>query len=94
MIELLGNATVGQMLAKEDFGKRLDSGIPISLHECLYPLLQGYDSVVVDADIELGGTDQKFNVAMGRDLQRHFNQRQQFGLLLPILIGYWMISRL
>ena len=87
VIALLGTATVGQMLAKEDFAKRYGSGTPIALHEFLYPLLQGYDSVAVDADVELGGTDQKFNVAMGRDLQRHFNKRTQFGLLLPILVG-------
>ncbi|MFM7674299.1 MAG: tyrosine--tRNA ligase [Synechococcus sp.] len=87
VIELLGISTVGQMLAKEDFARRYDSGTPISLHEFLYPLLQGYDSVAVQADVELGGTDQKFNVAMGRDLQRHFRQRPQFGLLLPILPG-------
>ncbi len=87
VIELLGISTVGQMLAKEDFGNRYNSGTPISLHEFLYPLLQGYDSVAVKADIELGGTDQKFNVAMGRDLQRHFHQTPQFGLLLPILVG-------
>ena len=87
VIGLLGTATVGQMLAKDDFSKRYGSGTPIALHEFLYPLLQGYDSVAVDADVELGGTDQKFNVAMGRDLQRHFGQRTQFGLLLPILVG-------
>ncbi len=87
VIGLLGTATVGQMLAKEDFGNRYGSGVPIALHEFLYPLLQGYDSVAVQADVELGGTDQKFNVAMGRDLQRHFDQRPQFGLLLPILAG-------
>jgi tyrosyl-tRNA synthetase len=87
VIELLGISTVGQMLAKEDFANRYGSGTPISLHEFLYPLLQGYDSVQVQADVELGGTDQKFNVAMGRDLQRHFGQRPQFGLLLPILPG-------
>ena len=87
VIGLLGTATVGQMLAKDDFAKRYGGGTPIALHEFLYPLLQGYDSVAVDADVELGGTDQKFNVAMGRDLQRHFNQRTQFGLLLPILVG-------
>ena len=87
VIALLGTATVGQMLAKEDFAKRYGSGTPIALHEFLYPLLQGYDSVAVDADVELGGTDQKFNVAMGRDLQRHFSKRTQFGLLLPILVG-------
>ena len=87
VIELLGTSTVGQMLAKEDFANRYGSGTPISLHEFLYPLLQGYDSVQVQADVELGGTDQKFNVAMGRDLQRHFGQRPQFGMLLPILPG-------
>ncbi len=87
VIELLGTSTVGQMLAKEDFSKRYASGTPIALHEFLYPLLQGYDSVAVRSDLELGGTDQKFNVAMGRDLQRHFGQRPQFGLLLPILPG-------
>jgi tyrosyl-tRNA synthetase len=87
VIELLGTCTVGQMLAKEDFANRYGSGAPISLHEFLYPLLQGYDSVRVEADLELGGTDQKFNVAMGRDLQRHFGQRLQFGMLLPILPG-------
>jgi tyrosyl-tRNA synthetase len=87
VIELLGISTVGQMLAKEDFSNRYGSGAPISLHEFLYPLLQGYDSVQVQADLELGGTDQKFNVAMGRDLQRHFGQRPQFGMLLPILPG-------
>jgi tyrosyl-tRNA synthetase len=87
VIDLLGISTVGQMLAKEDFANRYGSGTPISLHEFLYPLLQGYDSVQVQADVELGGTDQKFNVAMGRDLQRHFGQRPQFGMLLPILPG-------
>jgi len=87
IIDLLSKATVGQMLAKEDFSNRYNSGTPISLHEFLYPLLQGYDSVAVKADIEIGGTDQKFNIAMGRDMQRHFGQRPQFGLLLPILVG-------
>ena len=87
VIDLLGTCTVGQMLAKEDFANRYATGTPISLHEFLYPLLQGYDSVQVQADVELGGTDQKFNVAMGRDLQRHFGQRPQFGVLLPILPG-------
>jgi tyrosyl-tRNA synthetase len=87
VIDLLGTSTVGQMLAKEDFANRYGSGTPISLHEFLYPLLQGYDSVAIEADLELGGTDQKFNVAMGRDLQRHHGLRPQFGLLLPILPG-------
>tara|TARA_Y100001968_G_scaffold333507_1_gene396784 strand:- start:5183 stop:6427 length:1245 start_codon:yes stop_codon:yes gene_type:complete len=87
IIDLLSTATVGQMLAKEEFAKRYTSGTAITLHEFLYPLLQGYDSVAVNADVELGGTDQKFNIAIGRDMQRHFGQRPQFGLLLPILVG-------
>ena len=87
IIELMSSSTVGQMLAKEEFNTRYNSKIPISLHEFLYPLLQGYDSVVVNSDIELGGTDQKFNIGIGRDLQRHFNQKPQFGILLPILVG-------
>lgn len=85
--ELLATMTVGQMLAKEGFAERYEKGNPIYLHEFLYPLMQGYDSVAVQADVELGGTDQKFNIAVGRDLQRHFGMRPQFGLLLPILIG-------
>ena len=87
ILELLATMTVGQMLAKEGFSLRYESGNPIYLHEFLYPLMQGYDSVAIDADIELGGTDQKFNLAVGRDLQRHFGKTPQFGLLLPILIG-------
>ncbi|MGK7877525.1 MAG: tyrosine--tRNA ligase [Xenococcaceae cyanobacterium] len=85
--ELLSTMTVGQMLAKEGFAQRYSQEDPIYLHEFLYPLMQGYDSVVVEADVELGGTDQKFNIAVGRDLQRHFGQKPQFGLLLPILLG-------
>ena len=85
--ELLATMTVGQMLAKEGFAERYKQEKPIFLHEFLYPLMQGYDSVAVEADVELGGTDQKFNIAVGRDLQRHFNKTPQFGLLLPILIG-------
>lgn len=87
IIELLATMTVGQMLAKEGFALRYEQGNPIYLHEFLYPLMQGYDSVAVKADVELGGTDQKFNIAVGRDLQRHFGQEPQFGLLMPILIG-------
>lgn len=85
--ELLATMTVGQMLAKEGFAERYNQEKPIFLHEFLYPLMQGYDSVAVDADVELGGTDQKFNIAVGRDLQRHFGKTPQFGLLLPILLG-------
>ncbi|MBD2392516.1 tyrosine--tRNA ligase [Aphanizomenon flos-aquae NRERC-008] len=86
-LELLSTMTVGQMLAKEGFAERYKQESPIFLHEFLYPLMQGYDSVAVKADVELGGTDQKFNIAVGRDLQRHFALKPQFGLLLPILIG-------
>lgn len=85
--ELLATMTVGQMLAKEGFAERFAQEHPIYLHEFLYPLMQGYDSVMVGADVELGGTDQKFNIAVGRDLQRHFGKKPQFGLLLPILLG-------
>ena len=86
-LELLATMTVGQMLAKEGFAERYKQENPIYIHEFLYPLMQGYDSVAVNADVELGGTDQKFNIAVGRDLQRHFGQTPQFGLLVPILIG-------
>ncbi len=87
ILRLLGTMTVGQMLAKEGFSERYHQENPIYLHEFLYPLMQGYDSVAVEADVELGGTDQKFNMAVGRDLQRHFGKKPQFGLLLPILLG-------
>jgi tyrosyl-tRNA synthetase len=87
ILELLSTMTVGQMLAKEGFDDRFNKESPIFLHEFLYPLMQGYDSVAIDADVELGGTDQKFNIAVGRDLQRHFGKKPQFGLLLPILLG-------
>lgn len=87
ILELLSTMTVGQMLAKEGFSERYDKENPIFLHEFLYPLMQGYDSVAVEADVELGGTDQKFNIAVGRDLQKYFAKKPQFGLLLPILIG-------
>jgi tyrosyl-tRNA synthetase len=87
ILELLSTMTVGQMLAKEGFANRYTQETPIFLHEFLYPLMQGYDSVAVQADVEIGGTDQKFNLAVGRDLQKHFGQQPQFGLLMPILLG-------
>ncbi|MCL2935325.1 MAG: tyrosine--tRNA ligase [Trichodesmium sp. MAG_R02] len=87
ILELLATMTVGQMLAKEGFALRYQQENPIYIHEFLYPLMQGYDSVAVDADVELGGTDQKFNIAVGRDLQRYFGKKTQFGLLVPILLG-------
>jgi tyrosyl-tRNA synthetase len=87
ILELLATMTVGQMLAKEGFSERYQQGNPVFLHEFLYPLMQGYDSVAVEADVELGGTDQKFNIAVGRDLQRHFGLKPQFGMLMPLLLG-------
>ncbi|MEO0406196.1 MAG: tyrosine--tRNA ligase [Cyanobacteria bacterium P01_A01_bin.135] len=87
ILGLLATMTVGQMLAKEGFSERYSQESPIYLHEFLYPLMQGYDSVALEADVELGGTDQKFNLAVGRDLQRHFGQSPQFGLLMPLLLG-------
>lgn len=87
IISLLASMTVGQMLAKEDFSERYKQGTPIYLHEFLYPLMQGYDSVTIDADVELGGTEQKFNILVGRDLQTRFNKPGQMGVLLPLLVG-------
>mgnify|MGYP001792939917 CR=1 FL=1 len=87
ILELFATMTVGQMLAKEGFAERYEKGTPVFLHEFFYPLMQGYDSVAVRADVELGGTDQKFNIAVGRDLQRHFGLEPQFGLLMPLLLG-------
>ncbi len=87
IVDLFSTMTVGQMLAKEGFALRYGQESPIFLHEFLYPLMQGYDSFAIQADVEIGGTDQKFNLAVGRDLQRHFGQDPQFGLLMPILLG-------
>ena len=94
ILGLLGTMTVGQMLAKEGFSERYNQEQPIYLHEFLYPLMQGYDSVAVEADVELGGTDQKFNLAVGRDLQRHFGQKPQFGLLVPLLLGFDGVNKM
>lgn len=87
LIQLCYHSTVARMLEREDFEKRYRSGAPIALAEFLYPLLQGYDSVVLKSDIELGGTDQLFNLLMGRTLQKHFGQSPQVVLTLPLLIG-------
>jgi tyrosyl-tRNA synthetase len=87
MIRLAAQATVSQMLEREDFSKRFNAEQPISVHELLYPLAQGYDSVMLKADVELGGTDQKFNLLMGRELQRKDGQPQQIVLMTPILEG-------
>jgi len=87
MIRLAGQYTVARMLERDDFQKRYQSEQPISIHEFLYPLVQGYDSVALQADIELGGTDQKFNLLMGRTLQKTENQQPQVIITLPILEG-------
>jgi len=86
-IRLTARATVAQLLERDDFSIRFASGIPISLHELLYPLVQGYDSVALRADVELGGTDQKFNLLVGRELQRDFGQEPQCILTMPLLEG-------
>jgi tyrosyl-tRNA synthetase len=85
--KLMAQITVAQMLEREDFRNRYEGGQPISLHEFLYPMMQGYDSVMIDADVELGGTDQKFNVLRGRELQRSVGKEPQVGMFLPILLG-------
>ena len=86
-IHLAAKHTVARMLERDDFGKRYASGQPIAIHEFLYPLVQGYDSVAMRADVELGGTDQKFNLLVGRELQKHYGQPPQIVLTMPILEG-------
>lgn len=87
MIQLAGKATVARMLERDDFEKRYQSGQPIAIHEFLYPLVQGYDSVALHADVELGGNDQKFNLLMGRQLQTSHGQLPQLILTMPLLVG-------
>lgn len=87
MIFLSAKYTVARMLERDDFAKRYESGKPISIHEFMYPLLQGYDSVFLSADVELGGTDQKFNLLVGRDLQREYGKRPQTVITMPLLEG-------
>ena len=87
LIKLAATHTVAQMLERDDFSKRYKSSQPIAIHEFIYPLVQGYDSVALKADLELGGTDQKFNLLMGRELQRHFGQPAQCILTMPLLEG-------
>ena len=87
MIQLASRYTVARMMERDDFSKRFKGGIPISVHEFLYPLMQGYDSVALRADIELGGTDQKFNLLVGRELQREMGQEPQCILTMPLLEG-------
>ncbi len=87
LIQLAARHTVARMLERDDFNKRYKTGQPIAIHEFLYPLIQGYDSVALQADIEIGGTDQKFNLLVGRELQKHFGQEQQIVLTMPLLEG-------
>ena len=87
LIRLAATHTVAQMLERDDFSKRYSNNTPIAIHEFIYPLVQGYDSVALKADIELGGTDQKFNLLMGRELQKHFEQPAQCILTMPLLEG-------
>lgn len=87
MIRLAGQHTVARMLERDDFAKRYGAQQSIALHEFLYPLVQGYDSVALEADVELGGTDQKFNLLMGRGLQEHYGQKPQIVLTMPLLEG-------
>ena len=87
LIKLASSHTVARMLERDDFHKRYTSGQPIAIHEFLYPLLQGHDSVAMRADIELGGTDQKFNLLMGRELQKQIGQKPQIVITMPLLVG-------
>lgn len=87
MIRLAANQTVARMLERDDFKKRYAGGQPIAIHEFMYPLLQGYDSVAMETDVELGGTDQKFNLLMGRELQKSSGQKPQVVLMMPLLVG-------
>lgn len=87
LIRLAATHTVARMLERDDFGKRYKSNQPIAIHEFIYPLVQGYDSVALKADMELGGTDQKFNLLMGRELQKHYGQPVQCVLTMPLLVG-------
>ncbi|MDH7554655.1 MAG: tyrosine--tRNA ligase, partial [Spirochaetota bacterium] len=87
VLDLASRYNVARMLERDDFAKRYKDGVPISILEFLYPLIQGYDSVALKADIELGGTDQKFNLLVGRDLQREYGQEPQVIMTLPLLVG-------
>src|SRR5580765_444947 len=87
LVKLMAQFTLSQMLEREEFHKRFNDEQPIGVHEMIYPIAQGYDSVALECDVELGGTDQKFNLMRGRDLQRHFGQPQQIVLMMPILEG-------
>jgi tyrosyl-tRNA synthetase len=94
IVRLTAHFTVSQMLERDDFNKRYNAELPISLHEFLYPVMQGYDSVALECDVELGGTDQKFNLLCGRELQRHYGQKPQIVLMTPILEGLGGVQKM
>lgn len=94
LLKLASSQTVARMLERDDFSKRYKNNQPIAIHEFIYPLLQGYDSVEMDADIELGGTDQKFNLLMGRELQKHYGKKSQAIIMMPLLVGLDGINKM
>jgi tyrosyl-tRNA synthetase len=94
VVRLAGTYTVARLLERDDFAKRFAAQQPISVHELLYPIMQGYDSVAMKADVELGGTDQKFNLLVGRELQKHFHQEQQVIITMPLLEGLDGVSKM
>ena len=87
VLKLMGKFTLAQFMAHDTFRKRYENGLPLGMHEIMYPILQGYDSVAVEADVELGATEQKFNILAGRDMQKYYGQEQQIAILSPILMG-------
>ena len=87
VLKLMGKFTLAQFMAHDTFRKRYENGLPLGMHEIMYPILQGYDSVAVEADVELGATEQKFNILAGRDMQKYYGQPQQVAILSPILMG-------
>jgi len=87
VLKLMGKYTLAQFMAHDTFRKRYENGLPLGMHEIMYPLLQAYDSVAISADVELGATEQKFNILAGRDMQRYFGMPEQVALLSPILMG-------
>ena len=87
ILRLAARQTVARMLERDDFSKRYKSGQPIAIHEFLYPLMQGYDSVALETDVEMGGTDQRFNLLVGRELQKQYGQPSQIVITLPLLEG-------
>ncbi len=87
VVKLMGKFTIAQFMAHDTFRKRYENGLPLGMHEIMYPILQSYDSVAIEADVELGATEQKFNILAGRDMQRYHNMAQQIAILSPILMG-------